>query len=63
MGTLKLNNVTAISESGGGVSLGSSIVLAGSSFKLIPGSAPGSPATGQIYYNSTTDKVLVYLHL
>ncbi len=50
MGTLKLNNVTAITESGGVVSLSPV-----NSVTLTPATTPGSPAEGQLYYDSALD--------
>jgi hypothetical protein len=49
MATIKINNVTVISESGGTTSL-----------ILNPGTAPGSPVEGQMYYDTTTKVVSIY---
>ncbi len=57
MATIKINNVTAITESSGTVSVDASVV------KLVPtatASAPGSPTEGMLYYNSTIECLMVY---
>ncbi len=54
MATIKINNVTALTESGGTVTLGASVM------SYTSASAPGSPSTGQMYYNNVDNVLYVY---
>ena len=49
MATLKLGSTTAMTESSGKISL-----------ILTPSLAPSTPAEGELYYNSSTDTVMIY---
>ena len=54
MATIKINNVTALTESSGTVTLGASVM------SYTSASAPGSPSTGQMYYNNVDNVLYVY---
>ena len=67
MSTIKVDKITGRTGTAGASSplqlTGDTVTLTTptiDSIKLTPGSAPGTPAEGQMYYDSTEDKVYVW---